>query len=344
MKKLFFALPLIAAVYAFSVPASAQTDPTAALDKALRTQIRQEEPLVVAYFTASWCPPCRQFKKEYLNRFAETYMERYGGRIRLVEFDISDKKSKNFEAFAATCAAYGEKNSGIPLAVIGDTFLPGPDPEPFEAAIDKALANHEKTRLFFTPQTDSKPETLYDAVLTGDLQSAREFLQNGANPNEPDPYGASLLMLAAFYGRTDIARLLIRHNADVNFKSPFGYTAALNAAFTGQQEILRLLERNGADLWVETPGGENLLGAAAKGLQSDILDILIRDYGFDVNRRLQTGSTVLIWAVDKRNDPDAAEVLLRAGADPSASYEGKTPLGYAHTETMRALLRRYGAE
>lgn len=300
----------------------------------------QERPVVVAYFSASWCPPCRQFKKEYLDGFARTYKTVYKGRLEFVEFDISNKNGRDFKAFAATCAAYGQKSSSIPVAVVGNTFLLGPEQKTLEAAINKALENNEQTRLFYTPQTDLTPQDLIEAIEQGNAPAVKTFLQNSADPDMKDEYGNSALMLAAFFGQTKAAELLISHRADVNYQTSWGYTAALNAAFTGQPEILRLLAENGADLTVETSGGENLLGAAAKGLQKEMIQILVKEYGFDINRPLKTGGTVLTWAVEKRNEAAIAQLLLECGADAQAKYEGKSALDLAKTPQMRNLLSR----
>lgn len=325
-----------------SLPAAGQTPEVKNLADSVEKQIaaraREQEPLVVAYFSASWCPPCREFKRVYLNHFAQTCQDRYKGKVVLREFDITDKKSRDFEAFVATTAAYAQKSMSIPVAVVGDTYLPGPDAAPLEAAIDKALKNGEKTRLFYTPQTDLAPDNLVEAVQQGNYAAAKSFLQNGGNVNATDIYGNSLLMLAAFYGHEDVTALLLAYRPDVNYKTSWGYTAALNAAFTGQENILRLLADHGADLSVETPSGENMLGAAAKGLQQNMLRLLVKQYGLDLNAPLKKGGSILQWAVSQRNEIAVAKALIDAGAGLHYPVSMQELLDGAQTPEMKAFL------
>lgn len=61
-------------------------------------------------------------------------------------------------------------------------------------------------------------------VKKGDLVGARAWLRKGRNPNLPNRFGWTPLMLAALHGRTDIARVLVEAGADPDRKK-FGETA-----------------------------------------------------------------------------------------------------------------------
>jgi type I restriction-modification system DNA methylase subunit/ankyrin repeat protein len=55
--------------------------------------------------------------------------------------------------------------------------------------------------------------------------SAKNLLENGANPNQPDDMGFTPLMVAAYRDNRKVARLLLDHGADPNALGPFGRTA-----------------------------------------------------------------------------------------------------------------------
>lgn len=159
---------------------------------------------------------------------------------------------------------------------------------------------------------------LADAASVGDADRVRALLEDGADPNAPQPgTGALPLLLSAKQGATDVARLLLDHGADPN-ATHNGYTALLMALTYWRKPIVFLLIERAADVNVAR---------------------------FD-------GATALHEAV-RSHDTATVRALLAAGADvnavrPGASiHTGRTPLEAAllsgHAETI-ALLREAGAK
>ena len=60
---------------------------------------------------------------------------------------------------------------------------------------------------------------LLGAVHYSNREKVELLLRSGSDVNEKNLVGETVLMMAAFNGRTEIADLLVRSNADVNVKN-----------------------------------------------------------------------------------------------------------------------------
>jgi ankyrin repeat protein len=80
------------------------------------------------------------------------------------------------------------------------------------------------------------------------VESANVILNAGANANEVDNDGISLLSWAAISNRVEMARVLIQHGADVNHVDKKGMTPLLYAASIdfGDSAMIQLLLKSGA--------------------------------------------------------------------------------------------------
>ncbi len=194
---------------------------------------KKEEPKVVfAYFTGYRCPWCVVFENAYLNDFQKTYKEKYGGRIELriykvdVPFQITKDSpeyedarklaKRNDSIMMATSKLHNAKWVGsIPFVVVGESFLDGEDLSDItkvDAAIDKALANNEITKL--ADETSGKMESydkIWQAVTVEDYAAIEEFVKKGADIN--DAMGQ-----AAFLGKTEMIDWLMSKGAKIEDK------------------------------------------------------------------------------------------------------------------------------
>lgn len=83
---------------------------------------------------------------------------------------------------------------------------------------------------------------LYWTFHQGNVEFAKLLIKKGANVNQRDGLGKSILSVAAFYGFTELVRLLLKHNATVD-------VAAMDRAYYGwdgyiQTDILDLFREN----------------------------------------------------------------------------------------------------
>ena len=80
------------------------------------------------------------------------------------------------------------------------------------------------------------------AVLSGNLEAVRQHIEAGTDINKKDAMsGATPLISAASFGKTDIAKALIDAGADLTPKNNDGSTALHVAAFFCRVEIVQML-------------------------------------------------------------------------------------------------------
>jgi hypothetical protein len=99
---------------------------------------------------------------------------------------------------------------------------------------------------FAIPQTAY--EVLREAVVHNDLEAVLDFLLGGADVNQTNLHGSTLLMQASGQGNTEMARLLIEHGALLDTQSQSSCTALILASANGHEECARLLVDKGAAL------------------------------------------------------------------------------------------------
>jgi ankyrin repeat protein len=84
------------------------------------------------------------------------------------------------------------------------------------------------------------------AARAGDLDSAKLLVAAGANVNDEDAWGVSVVVLAAHSGFEDLVEFLLQKGADPN-KSSAGFTALHEAIMRRDESLVRVLLAHGAD-------------------------------------------------------------------------------------------------
>jgi ankyrin repeat protein len=159
--------------------------------------------------------------------------------------------------------------------------------------------------------------TLADAAETGDLESARALIADGADVNARKADGTTALHWAAYRGDVALADALLAAGADPSAVNDYGSTPLLEAAVVGDVDLLRRLLDAGAA--VDTPGadGQTALMVIARTANLEAAELLI-DRGADVNiAESWGGQTALMWAVAQRQ-PEMTALLVAHGADVDA--------------------------
>lgn len=110
-----------------------------------------------------------------------------------------------------------------------------------------------------------EPEmSIHAAVVSGNLETVKQLIKNGADINEKEPAGGSSpLITATMFGQTEIALELIKTGAEVNFRNNDGSTALHTAAFFCRTEIVKALLANGADKTIRNNAGSTAAEAVA---------------------------------------------------------------------------------
>ncbi len=171
------------------------------------------------------------------------------------------------------------------------------------------------------------PLTFGVAIEAGDLNRARQWLDEGLAPGFLADRIGSGLMIAAWEGNIPMMELFVARGADIAQENRYGEQALQLAAWKGQTAAVRWLLDHGAAVNREGQGWSALHYAAFSG-HGDVARLLM-ERGADVNGRAPNGSTVLMMAAREGHE-DLASMLLDAGADPRATNErGDSALTWA---------------
>jgi len=133
-----------------------------------------------------------------------------------------------------------------------------------------------------------------------------------------NPEADRALRVAIREGNIEAAKQAIDDGADVNAKDKRGQTPLLNAAPPmGHKEIIELLIAKGADVNAKTESGWNPLHRAAYYRHKEIVELLIAK-GADVNAKDDTGDTPLDSAASKKQ---ICDLLRKHGGKTSAELK-----------------------
>ena len=122
----------------------------------------------------------------------------------------------------------------------------------------------------------------FAAKSSGNIEAAKQAIDDGADVNAKDKRGRTPLLFAAIGGHKEIAEILIAKGADVSPKSPeykAGITPLHEAAFHGHKEIVELLINKGADVNAKNVDGKTPLDYAIENNHTNIADLLRKHEG-----------------------------------------------------------------
>lgn len=195
------------------------------------------------------------------------------------------------------------------------------------------------------------------AAAMGYLETVRYLLQQGADVNFTDSYGASALHAAAFGALHDlggdeleILELLCSiKGVIVDQIAKRGSTPLMSAIATGRAEAVKILLDHGAKrLDVRDDDGETPLLLAVNTRNSAILDMLLAKGNMAMNVTDQEGNTPLLLAARNGDTPMAALLITTSGVNINQpDQQGQTPLYHATAQgnlpLMRLLIQQHAA-
>ena len=172
-----------------------------------------------------------------------------------------------------------------------------------------------------------------------------KLLENGANINETDEKGRTLLMLAALYNQKDTLNLLINKNACIDLQDNEGKNALHHAAKPyynttktieelhtekiKNQEIIKKLIDLGLPINAQDNAGQTPLILACKHENKEAVNILINNNEIEIDLQDNNGKTAIMYATIFQNF-DIIKMLLNYNANINLlDKENDTPLMYA---------------
>ena len=164
------------------------------------------------------------------------------------------------------------------------------------------------------------------------IRTARILINAGADINEEDRNGGTLLLYAAglneaWDGNTDLATLVVQLGVDVNKSDAKRRTPLMIASGFRELEIVDLLLAKRAQVNAKDTQGRTALMYAAGHNETtnntQVMERLIAE-GANIEAKDEDGRTALMYAA-RRCNLDEVEFLLEKGADPLATdSDGRT--------------------
>ena len=104
------------------------------------------------------------------------------------------------------------------------------------------------------------------AARTGDVETIRLALDDGAPLDARDRYGQTMLMLAAHAGHLEAVRECLGRGAARDVTAKDGLSALMLAVIAGHADVARALVAAGADTTLRATGAAGFSGKAAEDL------------------------------------------------------------------------------
>lgn len=143
---------------------------------------------------------------------------------------------------------------------------------------------------------------LVNAVKNNDLELAKELINKGANVNQKDSSGNSLLIISSADGNAEMVQLLLSSGADISAVDASMKATALHAAaYLGHPEVMKILVENGINIDAQGPyNGYTALHDAVWQNNIEGVKVLVKS-GANVNLKGRNGNTPLMLAKNQRN-------------------------------------------
>lgn len=161
-----------------------------------------------------------------------------------------------------------------------------------------AISSYLKSLLGMNAKVTKR--SLSEEAECGSPESLQEWLRQGSDPNEIDPYGYTPLVNACLRGCIKSAKILIISGADINKQAQHGYCPLHAASQNGYAELAELLIDNGAETEIKNEDGDTALMLAVRSEHANVVDLLCAR-GCDMHTHGFDNIDPIDYAVNKRN-------------------------------------------
>lgn len=191
-------------------------------------------------------------------------------------------------------------------------------------------------------QGDLSPSTfpsLLTLIRDNKLEEAKQYIEEGADVNEEDQHGNTLLLIAAQNGRDGVVRELLLGGADVNRGNSHKNAAIHLAAQNGWDKVLEiLLETKAINVNFKDLHANTALHLAAQNGQIGIIQQLLDRPEIKLNSKNTHGLVPLHLAAQNGHVALTALLASKEGTNlNSKDLIGNTPLHTAYHTTHRKI-------
>lgn len=155
---------------------------------------------------------------------------------------------------------------------------------------------------------------LSTAAENGQVDVAKDLLNDGADPNQRDRYDYTPLHWAAYEGQVDVAKLLLDHGADINALEYTKSTPLALAVDRGYVDMVKLLLDKGANPNTADKDGWTPLHYAVRNGNSEIVIALLEHHA-DIHARTGDTHQTPLELAHVNNRPEVAAILKDHGAE-----------------------------
>lgn len=204
------------------------------------------------------------------------------------------------------------------------------------------------TRIFTLDNNNTRfvNRELRNAILSGNVNAAKNLLSIGGDPNNAINYhrGLKPLHVAASSGNTRMVKLLLNHGADPKMQNMQGRTPFDIAVLKGHATVVEeLLKQGGASVNSRDYLGTTPLHFAASQGHANVVRKLL-NHGAKVNSKSDVGQTPLFIA-SRKGHANVVRLLLKRGANPKIVVQNMllgntTPKKVAKNKRTRNMFKK----
>jgi ankyrin repeat protein len=205
---------------------------------------------------------------------------------------------------------------------------------PLQMAAERRSYQVVKLLLDWIPESslDTAQEPKYTPLLwacaSGQLEAVRQFLSEGADPNNCVRQGWTPLHAASDWGYLQVVQILLDNGADPNLLNHYGKSPFQCAVHKGRFPVVELLLGRKLDLNIRGEVAHGIMDKALNGGRLTTVKMLL-ERGVEVNMANKYGRTPINNAA-RNGQLEAVQLLLKHGADLRiADGGGFTPLHQA---------------
>ncbi|KAG5755198.1 hypothetical protein H9Q70_002223 [Fusarium xylarioides] len=194
------------------------------------------------------------------------------------------------------------------------------------------------------PESDRQVlwEVLMESIEEGLIESVREMLEGGVDPNHKERWnGTSVLSLAVRAESVALVQLLRKHSVPLEVEDELGRTPLFLASSLNLIEIVRVLLADGSMIDARAQSGDTALYSACYNNRPDIVELLL-DKGASVLISTNDGNWSPLEA--SYDYPEVLKLLVHKDLDYRRVTDGATALWRAardgETESVEILLSR----